>query len=63
MTERKNRNRGNKLEMLCPFIEHCTENNSEDKEKCNKYFECNAFYKHLKEEIEQYDIPKLESRN
>jgi len=63
MTERTNRNKEGGLEMRCPFIGHCTENNSEDKEKCNEYFDCHAFYNNLKEEIEKYDIPKLESEN
>ena len=63
MTERKNRNKESELEILCPFTEHCTESNSEDKEKCNEYFNCKVFYNNLKEEIEKYDIPKLESGN
>ena len=61
---KKNRNKESELEILCPFIGHCTENNSRDKEKCrNGYFDCHAFYNNLKEEIEKYDIPKLESGN
>ena len=64
MTERKNRNKEGELEILCPFIKLCKESNSRDKEKCkNEYFNCDAFYNHLREEIERYDIPKLESRN
>ena len=63
MTERRNRNKESELEILCPFTGRCTGNNSGDKEKCNEYFDCKVFYNNLKEEIEKYDIPKLESGN
>ena len=48
------------LEQLCSFAETCVESNYGNEEVCvNDYSDCKIFNNKLKDEIENYSVPKL----